>query len=111
MRISDWRSDVCSSDLARDRLRQQAPLEKLDTTLPVRSARRLPPSFQAAELAKGSPTGVAISSIKRLGHTPLSIARVVSRTLLPQTLCQRSEERRVGKECVSTCSSRWSPYH
>src|SRR3546814_10338702 len=24
---------------------------------------------------------------------------------------QRSEERRVGKECVSTCRSRWSPYH
>src|SRR3546814_11556521 len=27
------------------------------------------------------------------------------------TLEQRSEERRVGKECVSTCRSRWSPYH
>src|SRR3546814_1421908 len=27
------------------------------------------------------------------------------------TLGQRSEERRVGKECVSTCRSRWSPYH
>src|SRR3546814_12311894 len=26
-------------------------------------------------------------------------------------LCGRSEERRVGKECVSTCRSRWSPYH
>src|SRR3546814_4244109 len=26
-------------------------------------------------------------------------------------LVQRSEERRVGKECVSTCRSRWSPYH
>src|SRR3546814_3463317 len=26
-------------------------------------------------------------------------------------LCNRSEERRVGKECVSTCRSRWSPYH
>src|SRR3546814_19060585 len=25
--------------------------------------------------------------------------------------CQRSEERRVGKECVSMCRSRWSPYH
>src|SRR3546814_9548325 len=25
--------------------------------------------------------------------------------------CERSEERRVGKECVSTCRSRWSPYH
>src|SRR3546814_12376802 len=27
------------------------------------------------------------------------------------TLARRSEERRVGKECVSTCRSRWSPYH
>src|SRR3546814_1255044 len=27
------------------------------------------------------------------------------------TMDQRSEERRVGKECVSTCRSRWSPYH
>src|SRR3546814_2886197 len=26
-------------------------------------------------------------------------------------MAQRSEERRVGKECVSTCRSRWSPYH
>src|SRR3546814_13666428 len=29
----------------------------------------------------------------------------------PATICTRSEERRVGKECVSTCRSRWSPYH
>src|SRR3546814_18546322 len=29
----------------------------------------------------------------------------------PQVLVTRSEERRVGKECVSTCRSRWSPYH
>src|SRR3546814_9753573 len=29
---------------------------------------------------------------------------------LAQVLCLRSEERRVGKECVSTCRSRWSPY-
>src|SRR3546814_13814172 len=40
---------------------------------------------------------------------------VRSRTrLLPRDLCDvvdRSEERRVGKECVSTCRSRWSPYH
>src|SRR3546814_18815846 len=31
--------------------------------------------------------------------------------LLTFMLAMRSEERRVGKECVSTCSSRWSPYH
>src|SRR3546814_11883570 len=30
---------------------------------------------------------------------------------LPDGVSSRSEERRVGKECVSTCSSRWSPYH
>src|SRR3546814_13819344 len=29
----------------------------------------------------------------------------------PRELAHRSEERRVGKECVSTCRSRWSPYH
>src|SRR3546814_14270930 len=29
----------------------------------------------------------------------------------PLSLALRSEERRVGKECVSTCSTRWSPYH
>src|SRR3546814_17181045 len=29
----------------------------------------------------------------------------------PRSLRERSEERRVGKECVSTCRSRWSPYH
>src|SRR3546814_20275982 len=30
---------------------------------------------------------------------------------MPDVLAVRSEERRVGKECVSTCRSRWSPYH
>src|SRR3546814_5556688 len=30
---------------------------------------------------------------------------------VPCALERRSEERRVGKECVSTCRSRWSPYH
>src|SRR3546814_17726989 len=33
------------------------------------------------------------------------------RQLFPLLLMDRSEERRVGKECVSTCRSRWSPYH
>src|SRR3546814_5036108 len=29
----------------------------------------------------------------------------------PESVARRSEERRVGKECVSRCRSRWSPYH
>src|SRR3546814_4244163 len=64
MRISDWSSDVCSSDLVR----------AFDT--PQR------------------PHGVS-----------------KARTCCPRSTKRRSEERRVGKECVSTCRSRWSPYH
>src|SRR3546814_14816788 len=36
---------------------------------------------------------------------------VLAETQLDGSLDTRSEERRVGKECVSTCRSRWSPYH
>src|SRR3546814_19588164 len=43
---------------------------------------------------------------RRLQHFPSSF-RPCSPTCLP---CSRSEERRVGKECVSTCRLRWSPY-
>src|SRR3546814_2605509 len=66
MRISDWSSDVCSSDLpAIDSDRGQLPL-----IFPV-----------------------------LLGLWAAGLG------------CARSEERRVGTECVSTCRSRWSPYH
>src|SRR3546814_9052886 len=62
MRISDWSSDVCSSDLSAE-----------------------PARYSPAPSPSPSPPRPA-------GHG-------------------RSEERRVGKECVSTCRSRWSPYH
>src|SRR3546814_3957594 len=68
MRISDWSSDVCSSDLFL--------------------------CFQPQKYPKVS---------KAARHN------FHAHTFLPQS--ERSEERRVGKECVSTCRSRWSPYH
>src|SRR3546814_9257160 len=64
MRISDWSSDVCSSDL------------------------------------RPMPHGAMVRSRLKL--------QCRSSRSMPQ---RRSEERRVGKECVSTCRSRWSPYH
>src|SRR3546814_1334039 len=81
MRISDWSSDVCSSDLLAD-----IPI-LLDT-----------PSGQS----RPDPC-----------HAPLPICAFRPSTRRPTTSCTRlrSEERRVGKECVSTCRSRWSPYH
>src|SRR3546814_20679905 len=78
MRISDWSSDVCSSDLRFD---------------PSADPDRHPPStrgMQAWPRAKPNP------------HRRLK--------LLPPKAACRSEERRVGKECVSTCRSRWSAY-
>src|SRR3546814_3099803 len=41
----------------------------------------------------------ALSTDQQIGETPM------------RAMVVRSEERRVGKECVSTCRSRWSPYH
>src|SRR3546814_17096808 len=75
MRISDWSSDVCSSDLV--------------LRMAERDARRI----AAAPVVLGGRTfSIALASVKEAG-------------------VDRSEERRVGKECVSTCRSRWSPYH
>src|SRR3546814_9835506 len=82
MRISDWSSDVCSSDLQRGADEQDgahSALQADDVELrPVATHRRRPCWPQ--EMIHRAPG-------------------------------QRSEERRVGKECVSTCRSRWSPYH
>src|SRR3546814_19734881 len=99
MRISDWSSDVCSSDLHRraaevcgealgvdggrgdDHLQVAAPLQQL---LQVAEQEI---DVEAALVGLVDDDGV-------VGRQPA-----------------RSEERRVGKECVSTCRSRWSPYH
>src|SRR3546814_1149686 len=89
MRISDWSSDVCSSDL-RQFLRRHIqhllgqPCSKISTC-------RFPSS----------------PNVRRRRH--LSSAKSTTHWLLGPSM--GSEERRVGKECVSTCRSRWSPYH
>src|SRR3546814_4708039 len=51
-------------------------------------------------------------------QAPLAVSSFSGETLTERNInnqddlsLQRSEERRVGKECVSTCRSRWSPYH
>src|SRR3546814_6609494 len=84
MRISDWSSDVCSSDL---------PVQR-------HARRRLEEERQLL--------GVALS---REVDVPCRIAAVARRHAGDDFDGVRSEERRVGKECVSTCRSRWSPYH
>src|SRR3546814_9560674 len=72
MRISDWSSDVCSSDL----------------------------------LQRGGEAVLHIA-LEEVGEE----RRHQAPAILGDQALLRSEERRVGKECVSTCRSRWSPYH
>src|SRR3546814_3471601 len=94
MRISDWSSDVCSSDL---RARSGGPFTVAD-------GRRHPDdmTFEHAVLAHQSDRRMlALMDVAELGF--FEIAGHIEAV--------RSEERRVGKECVSTCRSRWSPYH
>src|SRR3546814_2899148 len=88
MRISDWSSDVCSSDLLREiatKLSLELPTEEPDTP---RESRVISQNDIVAIVAK------LIELNNGRGQRD-----------------DRSEERRVGKECVSTCRSRWSPYH
>src|SRR3546814_20848739 len=117
MRISDWSSDVCSSDLFPDnhttihgvigemistndsppgvwcQLGDGEYLPSVHTDCCNRDSTA--PSFLCCEYCRAiyrsiSDTGIVCWIHDRIG---------------------RSEERRVGKECVSTCRSRWSPYH
>src|SRR3546814_4238064 len=91
MRISDWSSDVCSSDLQ---------------TLPVDASMEGMPSiaFDAVFVPGGA------ESIKALSRDGVALHYVLEAYKHLKAI-GRSEERRVGKECVSTCRSRWSPYH
>src|SRR3546814_1003086 len=99
-RISDWSSDVCSSDLCSARLLGRGRLPKNDregandTALKAVSSRCVASAMCYFNLS--APTTEMVS------HFPFFTWRIPN---------GRSDERRVGKACVSTCRSRWSPYH
>src|SRR3546814_21101304 len=106
MRISDWSSDVCSSDLPGKRL-----------LLPVEVARFMLQLVEDLVRMQEAPVGqhqhvLAIVS-DGIGAGGVQDQRSVMPRLFLQAgmAVERSEERRVGKECVSPCRSRWSPYH
>src|SRR3546814_3388361 len=81
MRISDWSSDVCSSDLVKTLFVGGVNLDQCVMT--------------------------TLEDANFLGYDTILVEDGAA-TTSPD---YRSEERRVGKECVSTCRSRWSPYH
>src|SRR3546814_18065991 len=102
MRISDWSSDVCSSDLAgHERFVRQ--LADADMTRRIERNHRLHFGHWIIFAQQRGP--------KLGGGKGLAVAQHFLNVVQRDTAKPRSEERRVGKECVSTCRSRWSPYH
>src|SRR3546814_19403568 len=95
MRISDWSSDVCSSDL-------------IEVTWDVCTVKALGVPYDRARhrelrtLSGGEQKRVVLEYL---------LAGPEEVLLLDEPDNFRSEERRVGKEWVSTCRSRWAPYH
>src|SRR3546814_12042919 len=103
MRISDWSSDVCSSDLKYTTAKDTKALEALQDKA-IRSVQSARVHIQVA----------LVATILHMGkHGDWTVAsRLVDglgNTVNGKAIVQRSEERRVGQECVSTCRSRWSP--
>src|SRR3546814_16028720 len=118
MRISDWSSDVCSSDLTIRFYQRKSLL--VEPRRPFGSIRR----YGAADVARVK----FVKAAQRLGFSLDEIGELLrledgthcseAADLAAQRLADvrtrlndRSDERRVGKVCVSTCRSRWSPYN
>src|SRR3546814_14713268 len=99
MRISDWSSDVCSSDLFS---LVAIPMFILMGAA-VSSSQAGRDLYEALDRwLHRVPGGLVLSNLG---------ACAVFAALSGSSPATRSEERRVGKECVRTCRSRWSPVH
>src|SRR3546814_18703981 len=98
MRISDWSSDVCSSDFYAAIMGNAGQICSAGSRLLVH--RDIHDRF-----VKGL---VEIADAEQVGDTTQG---ATMGPLTTRAQYQRSEERRVGKGCVSTCRSRWSTYN
>src|SRR3546814_12690507 len=112
MRISDWSSDVCSSDLPKGTSQQMdqgdflrlmtAQLSQQDPFNPVDNQQMVAQMAQFSSLAGISETNYVLAQISE----QLTAQTQLLKDIKAATPAPRSEERRVGKECVSTGRSR-----
>src|SRR3546814_19939993 len=98
MRISDWSSDVCSSDLEALASALRPEVVQLWYQMALNGRRDL-------SLAPSPRSGFEMCLLRMLAFRPAEGGTVSASA--PTAQSKRSEERRVGKECVSTCKSRW----
>src|SRR3546814_12596173 len=121
-RISDWSSDVCSSDLFDAAVRGN---KERHGRLFGRAAGRASEDFAILPIMTDTARIIALwprwtssvggmQRLQILVRTQCRRCGALMRADLDELVARyggRSEERRVGKECVSKCRSRWSPYH
>src|SRR3546814_19642374 len=107
MRISDWSSDVCSSDLlgmAISAARDVVPIHRMGMRASDMFDRNN--AFMARLVRQPGPLRAVADRIDAR-----NIATAIFVGLDMGQLVAQSEERRVGKECVGRCRSSWSPFH
>src|SRR3546814_13256663 len=125
MRISDWSSDVCSSDLVVAAAEAEAQAAASDSGAPAAAAgqsSRKPVEVadfdvQDSVMVVDGPFATLHATITEINAESQRVKALVEifgrATPVEFSLNQiqnRTEERRVGEECVSTCRSRWSLY-
>src|SRR3546814_13112218 len=120
MRISDWSSDVCSSDLVKQDNYRDVVVSTTVTVHPGSRTLNFPALSEKTYGDDDFPPGATASTNEVVSYSSdnPAVASIVDGEIriagagtatIPATV--RSEERRVGKACVSTCRSRWPPSH
>src|SRR3546814_17755138 len=110
MRISDWSSDVCSSDLQAGPARSRQAPRRPDDAERGEAEQQQGADGTNHEVERQPAVGGGEDGERRQQAAKQGEGRQGGGGDLGRGR-RRSEERRVGKECVSTCRSRWSPYH
>src|SRR3546814_12211912 len=116
MRISDWSSDVCSSDLPASSAYFVQALKASAGGLHIDGISSAQAQALRSYIARkyriaSSVAGVIIKTAFQVGREKELDPQLLLAVIAIESRYNRSEERRVGKACVSTCRSRWAPDH
>src|SRR3546814_21195926 len=109
MRISDWSSDVCSSDL-RDHHQEEEEEGEIDDQHDRRRSEKVADTLEFRNAEREHPGAAAPVGERHVQHFRENLLGQFDVEIEAEIVEQRSEERREGQECVGKCRSRWYAY-